>query len=70
MTLGDRTILIDRMIRENPDATIKEYLELVKEFDQINETNGTIETALMKHRIRDIPITINRQAMERYRIFK
>lgn len=35
MNLADRTILIERMIRENSDATIKKYLELVKEFDEI-----------------------------------
>lgn len=40
MTIGERKKLINDMIRENPDATIKDYLQLVKEFDQIRKTTN------------------------------
>jgi hypothetical protein len=35
MTLANRIKLIDDMIRENPDATIGNYLELCKELGSI-----------------------------------
>lgn len=35
MTLCERTKLIDDMIRENPDATIKDYFELMGEVNKI-----------------------------------
>lgn len=38
MKLSDRIQLIDDMIRENPDYTIKDYLELVKELEGIKKS--------------------------------
>jgi hypothetical protein len=35
MTLKDRISLIDQMINEDPEATIKDYLELVKDLQAI-----------------------------------
>lgn len=38
MTLEDQTKLIEDLIKENPDSTIKDFLELVNEIDGISET--------------------------------
>ncbi len=35
MTLSERIQLIDSMIRENPDFTIRDYLDLVKDIESI-----------------------------------
>jgi hypothetical protein len=35
MTLSARIKLIDDMVRENPDTTIKDYLELVRDIKEI-----------------------------------
>lgn len=39
MTLQDKISLIDQMIRENPDYTIRDYLDLMKELDRISATH-------------------------------
>lgn len=39
MTLCERIKLIDDMIRENPNVTIKDYLELVGEIREIENVN-------------------------------
>jgi hypothetical protein len=41
MTLEAKDKLIDDLIKENPDSTIKDYLEVVKEIEQI-ETADTV----------------------------
>jgi len=42
MTLSDRIQLIDDMIRKNPEYTIRDYLDLVNEINQIkNEDMGS-----------------------------
>lgn len=46
MTLSDQITLIDDIVRKDPDFTIWEYLELVKEMDSIS---GTMEVPLIKH---------------------
>ena len=38
MTLSDQITFIDDLIRENPDITIREYLEAVQEIDSIEKT--------------------------------
>lgn len=35
MTLADRIKLVNDMVRENPDVTIKDYLELVNDVTRI-----------------------------------
>lgn len=39
MTLAERIKLMDDMIRENPDVTIKDYMDLCKELVEIKATN-------------------------------
>lgn len=41
MTLEAKDKMIRDLIRENPDATIKDYVEVVKEIEQI-ETADTV----------------------------
>jgi hypothetical protein len=43
MTLDERVALIDAMIKENPDYTIKDYMELVKDIDTIEIKTRAIE---------------------------
>lgn len=38
MTMDEKIELINYMILHNPDSTIKDFLEEVKEFDRIRET--------------------------------
>lgn len=47
MTLAERIKLIDQMIRENPDYTIKDYLELVKDIEVIEEARDTVIPVLV-----------------------
>lgn len=37
MTMAARNKLVNDMIRENPDSTIKDFVEAVKEFDAIRK---------------------------------
>jgi hypothetical protein len=64
MTLADRIKLVDDMVRENPDVTIKEYLELVKEFDEVRV--ATIENKMDQVTVIN-PIIFNRRVDDRYR---
>lgn len=73
MTLADRIKLVNDMIRENPDSTIKEYLELVKDIEEIETmSEGTPIIYLKKvHEAIEIantrkPIEINKNRSERY----
>lgn len=43
MTLEEKVSLIDAMIKENPDYTIRDYLELVKDIDRISIKTQAIE---------------------------
>lgn len=38
MTLAERIKLVDDMVKENRDVTIKDYLELVKELQRIRSS--------------------------------
>lgn len=73
MTLADRIILIDRMIQEDSEATIREYIELVKEFDKIRvatEEQEIIAMVIMKPRKRGPKkkmISINETFKKRYK---
>jgi hypothetical protein len=58
MTLADRVKLIDDMVRENRDVTIKDYLELVKDLEAINEQSVVVK--LME------PIKLHRSISVRY----
>jgi hypothetical protein len=40
MTLDDQISLIDDMIKENPDYTIRDFLDLMKELDSITDSMG------------------------------
>lgn len=55
MTLADRIKLIDDMIRENPDVTIKDYIELVGEVRKIAsapiEVVAILEKKIKKYKI-------------------
>lgn len=50
MTLAEKIKLIDDMIEENPEVTIRDYIELVKEIKGIQSRS----------------IFLNRQSRERY----
>lgn len=39
MILAEQISLIDDMIRENPDYTIRDFLDLIKELDHISDNN-------------------------------
>jgi hypothetical protein len=68
MTLSARIKLIDDMVRENPDATIKDYLELVRELDTISISNETqLYLILLKKKT---AIELNRKMDSRYKDFK
>jgi len=43
MTHEEKISLIDAMVKENPDYTIKDYLELVKDIDRISIKTQAIE---------------------------
>lgn len=38
MTLAEQTSLIDAMIKENPDYTIRDYLDLMRELSHISDS--------------------------------
>lgn len=59
MTLEDQTKLIDELIVENPDATIKEFVNLMKDTRK--------GRAIL---VRLAQIKLNRICEERYRTFK
>lgn len=40
MTLDEKIVLIDQLAKENKGHTIKDYLELVAELDQIQASYG------------------------------
>lgn len=49
MTLEAKNKLICDMIRENPDSTIKDYLEVLKELESIEETDTvSVDIAIRK----------------------
>lgn len=48
MTLAERIKLIDAMILEDSDYTIRDYLELVKDIEVIERTNDNSETNNLK----------------------
>ena len=39
MTLKKKELLIDDLIKEDPDSTIKDYLETIAEIEKIIKTN-------------------------------
>lgn len=43
MTLNEKTDLIDAMIKENPDYTIRDYTELMRDIDRISAKTRAIE---------------------------
>lgn len=40
MAFEEKITLIDAMIREDPECTIKDYLELVRDIEAIENMNG------------------------------
>lgn len=66
MNLCTQTELINDMVRENPDTTIKEYLELVRDLEGIRATNGSVDHLVLLKKIR-IPVKINKNISERYK---
>jgi hypothetical protein len=42
MTLEAKDKLIRDLIKENPDSTIRDYLEIIKELDSIEGTTDTV----------------------------
>ena len=44
MTLATRIQLIDDMVKENPDVTIKDYVELVREINRIKSSRKLFVT--------------------------
>jgi hypothetical protein len=66
MTLAARTKLINDMIQENPDTTIKDYLELVKDLEGIEEKTRTDERFILLCKVRK-PVKINNDISERYK---
>jgi hypothetical protein len=40
MDRAEQVALVDQMIAENDSATIREYLDLLKEIDQISEASA------------------------------
>jgi hypothetical protein len=49
MTLEEQTKLIEDLIKENPDSTIKDFLELVKEIDKITEMATVVKLQTFLH---------------------
>lgn len=49
MTLEDQTKLINDLIKENPDSTIKDFLELVMEVDKITEMAMVVKLQTFLH---------------------
>lgn len=45
--------LVDDMIAENPDATVKDFLDLLKDIEAIEETVQPEPTRLVKYQGRD-----------------
>lgn len=69
MTLCERIKLIDEMIRENPDVTIKDYLQLKRDLEGIkNDANGNHAFFIrrLNQELRDIAATMNRRFKNRY----
>jgi hypothetical protein len=53
MTLEAKDKLIRDLIRENPDATIRDYLEIVKELESIEATDAvSVDMAVRKRWVR------------------
>lgn len=50
MTLEAKNKLINDLIRENPDSTIKDYLEVIKELESIEETDTVIVDIAIRKR--------------------
>lgn len=61
MTLRDRTKLIDDLIKENRDATIKDYLDITEEVMHIQQAPA-VKIALIKknHKHRNAGAMIRR----------
>jgi hypothetical protein len=55
MTLADRIKIIDGMILENPDATIKDYIELVKDVEAIEDSVIAVPVIQAKEVERETP---------------
>jgi hypothetical protein len=66
MTLSARIKLINDMVRENPDTTIKDYLELVRDLEGISEKTKADERFILLCKIKK-PMKINRDISERYK---
>jgi hypothetical protein len=49
MTLEDQTKLIEDLIKENPDTTIKDFLELAREIDKITEMATLVKLQTFLH---------------------
>jgi len=48
MTLADKVRLVEDLIRENEDATIREYLDCLKEIEQVEATIQTVHRGGLK----------------------
>jgi hypothetical protein len=55
MTLCERIKLIDDMVRENPNATIKEYMELIGDIGKIEDANEMDKVVIFLRARRNLP---------------
>ena len=67
MTLCDKILLVDSLIKENPDVTIKDYLETVSEITGIKETSMWIIPSESFHSIPEIPAVKEREYKRHYK---
>lgn len=71
MTLCEKIRLIDDMVRENPDATIKDYMELMGDLNKIERATSMQPPLVIlkqkKPRKRK-PNTINAKYLNNYRV--
>jgi phosphopantetheine adenylyltransferase len=55
MTLCERIKLIDDMVKENPNATIKEYMELIGDIGKIEDANEMDKVVIFLRARRNLP---------------
>lgn len=76
MTLADRVKLVDEMIRENPDVTIRDYISVARELELVKSAKGSLGRLMFMRKLdeeaKDIirtmkPIQLNKNIGERYK---